>query len=437
MKIFKSIFIALIFLGLIWVDLPESIKTKYKIPSQINFNIFGLNVKKDFSTKLGLDLKGGSSLIFEADTSKVKREDLNDSLNSARDVIERRVNFFGVTEPQIQTVKTGNKYRLSVDLPGINNYEEAIKLIGQTAQLTFRELPDEKVATTTPVFLQLTKDTGLSGIHILKSTVEFDTQNGQPQVGLKFNKKGTELFATITKRNIGKPVGIFLDNMPLTTPTVQTEILDGSAVITGNFTTEEAKKLTIAINSGALPLPIKLVEQKNIGPTLGEIEVKKSVYAGTIGLLAVLLFMILYYGRLGFIASLALLIYGLISLFIFKAIPLVLTLPGVAGFILSIGMAVDSNILIFERIKEEQRKGRGFDIAVRLGFGHAIDAIKDANITTLIVAFILFNPLNWEFLPQFGMVRGFALTLAIGVGTSLFTGVVITKRLINFFYKND
>ena len=436
MKIFKSIIIALIFIGLIWVDLPESIKTKYKISSQIEFNVFEINFKKDFTTKLGLDLKGGSSLIFEADTGKVKKEDLNDALNSARDVIERRINFFGVTEPQIQTVKTGDKYRLNVDLPGISNSEEAIKLIGQTAQLTFRELPGEKIATNTPIFLQLTKDTGLSGIHILKSTVEFDSQTGKPQVGLKFNQKGTELFASITKRNIGKPVGIFLDNIPLTTPNVQTEIPDGSAVITGNFTTDETKKLVIAINSGALPLPIKLVEQKNIGPSLGEVEVRKSVYAGAVGLIMVLLFMIIYYGRLGFIASLGLLIYGLISLFIFKAIPLVLTLPGVAGFILSIGMAVDSNILIFERIKEEQRKGRSFDIAVRLGFGRAIDAIKDANVTTLTVAFILFNPLNWEFLPQFGMVRGFALTLAIGVGTSLFTGVIITKRLIDMFYKN-
>lgn len=437
MKLIKIIFIAVILLGLIWVDLPYNIKTKYKVPSKIDFNIFGLNIKKEFNTKLGLDLKGGSNLIFEANTSKVRREDLTDALNSARDVIERRVNFFGVTEPQIQTIKSGNIYRLSVDLPGISNYEEAIKLIGQTAQLTFKELgqTDAKTATTTPIFLLLTKETGLSGIHILKSTIEFDSQTGKPQVGLKFNKQGTDLFAAITKRNIGKPVGIFLDNMPLTTPVVQTEILDGSAVITGTFTTDEAKKLTIAINSGALPLPIKLVEQKNIGPTLGEIEVRKSIYAGTIGLIMVLLFMVIYYGRLGLIASLGLIIYGLISLFIFKAIPVVLTLPGVAGFILSIGMAVDSNILIFERIKEEQRKDKSFDIAVRLGFGHAIDAIKNANITTLIVAFILFNPLNWEFLPQFGMVRGFALTLAIGVATSLFTGVVITKRLITMFYK--
>lgn len=436
MKIIKSLFIGLILLGLIWVDLPENIKTKYKIPGNIDFTVLGLNIKKEFNIKLGLDLKGGSNLVFEADTSKVKKEDLTDALNSSRDIIERRVNFFGVTEPQIQTVKTGNNYRLSVDLPGISNYEEAIKLIGQTAQLTFKELDQStKIATTTPIFLQLTKQTGLTGIHITKSTVEFDNQTGKPQVGLKFNKQGASLFAAITKRNIGKPVGIFLDNIPLTTPTVQSEISDGSAVISGNFTAEEAKKLTIAINSGALPLPIKLVEQKNIGPTLGEIEVKKSIYAGAIGLIMVLLFMIVYYGRLGMIASLCLIIYGLISLFIFKAIPVVLTLPGMAGFILSIGMAVDSNILIFERIKEEQRKGKAFDIAVRLGFGRAIDAIKDANVTTLTVAFILFNPLNWEFLPQFGMVRGFALTLAIGVGTSLFTGVVITKRLINMFYK--
>ncbi len=436
MKLIKTIFITAVLLVLIWVDLPYDTKTKYKLPNKIDVNIFGLNIKKEFNTKLGLDLKGGSNLIFEANTSKVRREDLTDALNSARDVIERRVNFFGVTEPQIQTIKSGDVYRLSIDLPGISNYEEAIKLIGQTAQLSFKELPDGgKIATTTPIFLQLTKETGLSGIHINKSTIEFDSQTGKPQVGLKFNKQGTDLFAAITKRNIGKPVGIFLDNMPLTTPVVQTEILDGSAVISGNFTTDEAKKLTIAINSGALPLPIKLVEQKNIGPTLGEIEVKKSIYAGSIGLIMVLLFMIIYYGRLGLIASLALIIYGLISLFIFKAIPLVLTLPGIAGFILSIGMAVDANILIFERIKEEQRKGKSFDIAVRLGFGRAIDAIKDANVTTLTVAFILFNPLNWEFLPQFGMVRGFALTLAIGVATSLFTGVVITKRLITMFYK--
>lgn len=241
----------------------------------------------------------------------------------------------------------------------------------------------------------------------------------------------------MTKKNIGKPVAIVVDNFIISAPVVQQEIIEGNAVISGNFTTDEAKKLAISINSGALPLSIKLVEQKNIGPSLGASEVKKSVYAGMLGLFMVLAFMIVYYGKLGWIASLALIIYGLISFAIFRLIPVVLTLPGVAGFILSIGMAVDSNILIFERIKEELRKGKDFDVATRLGFGRAIDAIKDANITTLVVSFILFNPLNWEFLPQFGMVKGFALTLAIGVGTSLFTGIVITKRLINIFYKQS
>ena len=223
--------------------------------------------------------------------------------------------------------------------------------------------------------------------------------------------------------------------MPLTWPTVQQKITGGRAVITGEFSLDDAKKLSIAINSGALPVSISLVEQRNIGPSLGAEQIEKSVFAGTIGLLGVFLFMILYYGRLGVIASVTLVIYGLISYALFKIIPIVLTLPGIAGFILSIGMAVDSNILIFERIKEEIRRGQDRDTAIRLGFGRAIDAIKDANITTLLVSFILFNPLNWSFLPQFGLVKGFALTLAIGVATSLFTGVVITKKLLLAFYK--
>ena len=365
--------------------------------------------------------------------------DLQDSLLSARDIIEKRVNFFGVSEPVVQTLKSGNIYRISVDLPGIEDVSQAVGLIGTTAQLRFMEegQVDPKIATTTPIINRLTKYTGLGGKDINKASVTFDSQNGQPQVALQFTPEGAKLFGDVTGRNVGKPVGIFLDYFPISAPTVQQKITEGSAVITGNFTVEQAKSLSISINSGALPLPIKLVEQRNIGPSLGALEVKKSLIAGVFGLAMVLLFMVVYYGKLGVIASMALIIYGLITFAIFRAIPVVLTLPGVAGFILSIGMAVDSNILIFERIKEEMRKGKHFTVAVRLGFGRAIDAIKDANITTLTVAFILFNPLNWEFLPQFGMVRGFALTLAIGVGTSLFTGVVITRRLISAFYKEN
>ena len=413
--------------------MPEALRQKYKITSSLDFSLLGIKVRKTFKTSLGLDLKGGSHLVFEADTKNTKQEDLQDSLSSARDIIEKRVNFFGVSEPTVQTLKSGNNYRIAVDLQGIEKVDEAITLIGKTAQLTFREekILDDKSASPTATLVE----TKLTGTHIKKASVDFNQQDGKPQVALSFNDEGAKLFGEITQRNVGKPLAIVVDNSLISAPTVQQAILDGNAVITGNFTVDEAKKLAISINSGALPLSIKLVEEKNIGPTLGANEVKKSVYAGGIGLSAVLIFMVLFYGKLGLIASLALIIYGLISYAIFRTIPVVLTLPGVAGFILSIGMAVDSNILIFERIKEELRKGREFDIAFRLGFGRAIDAIKDANITTLLVSFILFNPLNCEFLPQFGMVRGFALTLAIGVATSLFTGVVITKRLISMFYK--
>lgn len=445
----KHIVYFVLLMVLIWICLPENIPVKFRVqkskvnftinPLNINTSLFGVPIKKEFKTKLGLDLKGGSHLVFETDTSKVNPADLQDALLSARDVIEKRVNFFGVSEPVVQTLKSGNIYRISVDLPGIEDVSQAVGLIGTTAQLRFMEEGeiDPKVATTTPLINRLTKYTGLGGKDIKKASVTFDSQNGQPQVALQFTPEGGKLFGEVTGRNVGKSVGIFLDYFPLSAPKVLQKITEGNAVITGDFTIEQAKSLSISINSGALPLPIKLVEQRNIGPSLGALEVKKSLIAGVFGLAMVLLFMVVYYGKLGVIASMALIVYGLITFAIFRAIPVVLTLPGVAGFILSIGMAVDSNILIFERIKEEMRKGRNFNIAVRLGFGRAIDAIKDANITTLTVAFILFNPLNWEFLPQFGMVRGFALTLAIGVGTSLFTGVVITRRLIGAFYKEN
>ncbi|MFH0773471.1 MAG: protein translocase subunit SecD [bacterium] len=442
----RFIYIVLL-VALIGICLPENIPVKFNVnkskinfvihPLSINTSFFGIQIKKEFKTKLGLDLKGGSHLVFKVDTRGIKPEDMKDALTSARDIIEKRVNFFGVSEPLVQNIKSGSEQRVSVDLPGLENVSQAVALIGQTAQLRFiEEGPlDSKIATTASLLERLNKDTGMNGKHIKKAAVVFDSQTGKPQVSLTFTTEGAKLFEEITGRNVGKPVGIFLDYFPISAPIVQQKISDGSAVITGSFTTDEAKKLAIAINSGALPLPIQLIEQRNIGPSLGADDVQKSVIAGGIGLFMVCIFMIGYYGKLGLIATAALALYGMISFALFRAIPIVLTLPGIAGFILSIGMAVDSNILIFERIKEEQRKGKDFNTAIRLGFGRALDAIKDANITTMLVAFILFNPLNWEFLPQFGMVRGFALTLGIGVATSLFTGVVITKRLIQTFYK--
>lgn len=447
MKFIKYLLLFLVTALIIWIDLPENIPLKFSVGKwkvdtkvqPLTVNLFNGSIYKEFRTKLGLDLKGGSHLVFEADTSKIKSEDLQESLESTRDIIERRVNLFGVSEPVVQSIKTGDKHRITVDLPGLQNVDQAVQLIGQTASLNFREegTTEAKVATDSPLldYFALSKETGVTGKHIQKATVTFDPNNGLPQVALSFSEEGKIFFAQATERNVGKQIGIFIDQFLISAPVVQQPITDGNAVISGNFTVEGAKQLAISINSGALPVSVRLVEQRNIGPSLGAVEVKKSLFAGLIGLSMVMLFMIIYYGVMGVIACIGLIIYGLISLAIFRTIPVVLTLPGVAGYILSIGMAVDSNILIFERIKEELRKGRQFDTAVRLGFGRAIDAIKDANITTLLVAFILFNPLNWEFLPQFGLVRGFALTLAIGVATSLFTGIFITRRLIELFYR--
>jgi preprotein translocase subunit SecD len=430
MKIIKKLFVLIIVLTVLWIDIPR------------NTTIFGRTINPPFNLeiKLGLDLKGGSHLAFEADTSKISQEDLEESLSATRDVIERRVNFFGVSEPSVQTIKSGSNYKIVVDLPGISNVQDAVDRIGQTAQLSFREIqPGVEIqqATSESALIAFKSESVLTGKDVNKAEVTFDTTSGGPQVGLNFTVEGAKKFAEITKNNVGKPVGIFLDEFILSAPVVQQEILDGNAVISGNFTTDEAKELAQDINGGALPIPIKLTEQRNIGPSLGAEEIEKSIFAGVVGLSAVLLFMVLYYGKMGLISNLALLIYGFLAFAIFKVFSVVLTLSGVAGFLLSIGMAVDSNILIFERIKEELRKKKEMNIAISLGFGRAIDAIKDANFTTLIVAFILFNPLNWGFLPQFGLVRGFALTLIIGVATSLFTGVFITKHLINFFYKQS
>lgn len=447
-KLFSVGLSVIALLLLVWVNLPGDLPLKFNYGAlqvdtilrkpSFQYQTPQGEATKTFDLKLGLDLQGGSSLIFEADTSKVADSDVQDALESARDIIERRVNLFGISEPNVRTIKSGDVYRIAVELPGVEDVSQAVGLIGSTAQLSFREeaSPAANIATDSPIlFPQLEKETGLTGTDVRRATVVFSQETGEPQVQLEFTPEGTQKFADITRRNVGKPVGIFLDQFLLSGPIVQQPILDGNAVITGNFTVEDAKQLVVAINSGALPVPIALVEQRSIGPTLGQREVTMSVFAGIAGILMVMLFMVLYYGRLGLIACGALLIYGLLSMAIFRAIPIVLTLPGIAGFILSIGMAVDANILIFERIKEEIRKGREFNNAVRLGFGRAMDAIKDANITTLLVAFILFNPLNWEFLPQFGLVRGFALTLAIGVLISLFTGIFITRRLIRIFYK--
>ena len=429
----RRVFILIIFLAIVmaFIDIPSS--------PGIHFSFLGLTVDKKFSTNLGLDLSGGSHLVLEADMKDIPQADRAAALDSARQVIERRVNFFGVSEPIVQTATTKNNFRIIVELPGISDVKQAIALIGQTAQLDFREFtdPDASVSaiTTYADLMMMTKPVGLTGKDLKRATVTFDTTTGSPEVGLQFTSEGGKKFGDVTRRLVGKPLGIFLDDAPITIPVVKQEIIDGQAVINGTFTQDEAKNLALQLNAGALPVPVSVVEKSTVGATLGKTSVEKSVYAGSVGLVIVAVFMIAQYGWLGFLADMALVVYGLLTFAIFRSIPITLTLPGIAGFILSIGMAVDSNILIFERFKEEKRAGRPWKVAMELGFGKAWDSIRDANFTTLITCAILYNPGNWEFLPSSGMVRGFAVTLFIGVLASLFTGIIVTRTFVRVLYK--
>lgn len=398
----------------------------------IDFNLFGWRIQKDLDIKQGLDLQGGTHILLRADMEEINPEDRSDAIESAKNIIARRVDLFGVNEPVIQTSVFEEEYRIIVELPGVSEVEQALELIGQTAQLDFRELPPEATEAAT-IFDYM--PTGLTGKHLSRAMVQFGP-TGEAEVALQFNDEGAELFAEITGRNVGRTVAIFLDELPIMNPpTVNQQITGGQAVITGGFTLDEAKNLSIQLNAGALPVPIEVIEQKNIGASLGEESIQMSLRAGLVGLSMVMLFMALYYGRLGLLADIALVIYALFTLALYKLIPVTLTLPGLAGFILSVGMAVDSNILIFERMKEELRAGKPWKTAMELGFGRAWDSIKDANVATLTTAFILFNPFDWPFLNTSGMVRGFALTLSLGILISLFTGIIVTRTLMRLFYK--
>ena len=433
---------------LVAVDLPENYRLKFQIgnvtvdrfinPISFRFRLFGAEVNKTFQTYLGLDLSGGTHLVLEADMKDIPSQDRESALESAKQVIERRVNLFGISEPLIQSATSGDTYRIIVELPGVTNVDQAIGLLGQTAQLQFREFTDETEATPGAFIIPMidtTRATGLTGKDLKRAFVQFSTQTGEPEVSLEFSPEGGKKFAELTRRLIGKPLAIFLDDFPVTWPQVNSEISDGRAVITGSFTQAEAKTLALQLNAGALPVPVSVVQQRVIGATLGAESISRSLVAGSVGLVIVAVFMIAKYGWLGVMADMALILYGLLNLAIYRWIPITLTLPGIAGFILSIGMAVDSNILIFERFGEEKRRGLPWKIAMELGFGKAWDSIRDANITTLLTCAMLFNPGNWGFLPSSGLVRGFAVTLFIGVITSLFTGIVATRTFIRVLYK--
>ena len=319
----------------------------------LNLAKIGLPVKRDLEPKLGLDLQGGTQLTLQADMSAVAESDRQTALDSIKTVIERRVNLFGVSEPVIQTARTGNDWRVIIELPGVTDVGQAIQLIGRTAKLDFREqsaTTSAQLATNSASpssMLEQWGQTGLTGKDLKIARPSFSSQTGKPQVELEFTADGGRKFAEITSRNIQKPLAIFLDDEIISAPTVQDVISGGKAVISGDFTVEQTRNLAIQLNAGALPAPVSVVQQASIGPTLGAVSIQKSLVAGAIGLAIVVSFMIFSYGWWGGLASLALGIYSLLVFALFKTIPITLTLAGIAGFILSIGMAVDANILIF------------------------------------------------------------------------------------------
>ena len=391
-----------------------------------------------FPFKLGLDLSGGTHLVYRADVSKVTSAEVTESMNSLRDVIERRVNIFGVAEPVIQVQNSGfsnaGEERLIVDLPGVTEVSKAIEMIGQTPMLDFRtENPikdapqkasiDNDGNVTLDPYSSKYVTTDLTGRFLDKAILEFDQTTGEAVVSLQFNGEGATLFEKITSENVGKTVAIFLDGQPISIPVVNEAITGGKAQISGNFNPEEAKLLVGRLNSGALPVPIELISTQTIGPSLGTQATAAGVKAAIIGFLAIALFLIIWYRLPGMIAVVSLSIYVVVMLTIFKLFHVTLTAAGIAGFIISIGIAVDANVLIFERMKEELRGGDNVTNSIHHGFKRAWLSVRDSNISSMITALILF----WFGTP---LIKGFALVFLIGVIVSMISAISITRLFL-------
>jgi len=426
------LFIIVITLVALYVDLP-----KIKI-AHINLSHPKINtnfIKRDLEPKLGLDLAGGAQLTMSADMTGIEANDQESAIESAKNVIENRINSLGVAEPVIQTAKAQDQYRLIIELPGITDVDTAVSTVKKTAHLEFKVLkndapPEATIAANADYFVA----TGLTGKDLKRAQAQPGQSTGTRQapgyvVNLQFNSDGAKKLEEISTKNLQKPMAMFLDNEPISwpPPIIQSIIADGNAQITGNFTASQAKELAIQLNAGALPVPLKIESQTRIGPTIGQESISKSIVATIIGIASVAIFMIAYYRLLGLFAVAALVIYTLIVFLIFKLIPVTLTLAGIAGFILSIGMAVDANILIFERIKEELRWGKPKLESFFSGFERAWSSIRDSNVSSLITTAILFNFGT-------GPIRGFALTLAIGILVSMFSAITVTRTFLRIFW---
>ncbi|MBL7045247.1 MAG: protein translocase subunit SecD [Parcubacteria group bacterium] len=403
-----------------------------------------------FPFKLGLDLAGGTHLVYKADTSELQAVDVSTSMDTLRDVIERRTNLFGVSEPIVQIEKSSvfaggeREQRLIVELPGITDIGEAVRIIGETPTLEFRlvSLDVEPLAEENPPAGGLTQErfdslfvsTELTGRYLDRAALEFG-QGGtsghlqnEPIVRLDFTKEGGDLFAEITRENVGRTLAIFLDGDLKSAPVINEEITGGSAIVSGGFTPQEARDLVRNLNLGALPVPIELISTQTIGASLGKDALDKGVQAGILGLIAVALFLLVWYRLPGVIAIISLTVYIVIMLALFKLVPVTLTAAGLAGFLLSIGMAVDANVLIFERMREELKAGSDTEHSTHAGFKRAWLSIRDGNISSIITAIILF----W-----FGtsLVKGFALTFGLGIIISMFTAITVSRTFLYAFGK--
>ncbi len=396
---------------------------------------------------LGLDLQGGTRLVFAGqDTAKVKVSD--DAMSGVVAVIRNRIDSLGVSEPLIQRK---GRDQVIVELPGVKDPDHAIKLIGDTALLEFieaewapagaaslspakvkeyygenariasvDEIRDGQVVSSRPIILERTVLTGSD----LKAAYPQVDEYGNPSVGFELNSEGAKIFAELTTRHIEKPIAIVLDRKIISAPNVRTPITEGKGIITGSFSASEVRDMVIKLKAGALPIPVKMVESRIVGPTLGRDSVDKSKFAGVIGFAFILIFMTLYYRLPGFLANVALAIYVLVTLSILAFLRTTLTLPGIAGFLLSIGMAVDANVIIFERLKEELRQGKTLKAAIEASFDRAFTAILDSNVTTIIAALTLF-------FVGTGTIKGFAITLTVGILVSMFTAIVLVKMMMN------
>jgi len=417
----------------LWVDLSNEIKIEnpFNGPALIDRNV---------QIKLGLDLRGGLQALLEADVPEGTAVNA-DELENAKNILQNRANALGVSEIVMQTA--GDR-RIVAEFPGITNPEEVVASLKQTALLEFVDMgttpleigtviqtdfgSENTTATPAPAGAQATiYHTVMTGAGLQTASVTRD-QAGQYVISFVLKSDAKDIFGQYTTTHQQQYLAIVLDKTVVSTPIIQQPITDGQGQISGNFTQASANTLAIQLRSGALPIPIKVVESRTVGPTLGQESVRKSVLAGIIGLSVVVLFMALYYRLPGIIADLALICYALFTLMLFKLIPVVLTLPGIAGFVLSVGMAVDANVLIFERLKEELRSGRNLRQAIDLAWSRAWPSIRDSNTSTLITCFILYLFGN-----TFGasMVKGFAITLALGVGVSLFTAIRVTRTFLH------